>query len=113
MIKRDELGKADFSDVAEPGVEPMAQIYPGEHLADYLKGAGVSQYRLATSIHVSPRRINEIVHGKRAITADTAVRLARFFGTSAMFWMNLQSAYELEKAMEAAGDLDDIKGVAA
>jgi len=65
---------------------------------------GISQNRLARDIGVPPRRINEIVHGKRAVTADTALRLARYFGTSEAFWMGLQADYELEEARERLGD---------
>lgn len=76
--------------------ELIDPIHPGEVLMeDFIKGFGITQNKLAVSIGVPPRRINEIVHGKRGITADTAVRLARYFGTSAEFWMNLQSHYEL------------------
>src|SRR5467141_331198 len=79
----------------------LAPIHPGEVLAgDFLNGLGISQYRLAQDISVPPRRINEIVHGKRAITADTALRLARYFGTSERFWLNLQSRYDLEVEKE-------------
>ncbi len=75
----------------------MLPAHPGEVLnEEYLKPLSVSQYRLAVAIGVSPRRINEIVHGQRRISADTALRLARFFGTSERFWMNLQSRYDLE-----------------
>ena len=71
-------------------------IHPGEVLMeDFIEGFGITQNKLATAIGVPPRRINEIVHGKRGITADTAVRLAKYFGTSAEFWMNLQSHYKL------------------
>lgn len=74
-------------------IEP---IHPGEILMeDFIEGFGITQNRLAVSIGVPPRRINEIVHGKRGISADTAIRLARYFGTSEEFWMNLQSNYEL------------------
>ena len=74
-------------------IEP---IHPGEILMeDFIEGFGITQNKLAVSIGVPPRRINEIVHGKRGITADTAIRLARYFGTSEEFWMNLQSNYEL------------------
>lgn len=74
-------------------IEP---IHPGEILmGDFIQGFGITQNKLAVSIGVPPRRINEIVHGKRGITADTAVRLAKYFGTSAELWMNLQSQYEL------------------
>ena len=78
-------------------------IHPGEHLAEYLDEYGISQYRLAQSIHVSPRRINEIVHGKRRITADTALRLGRFFGIGAQFWLNLQTGYDLDVARQKVG----------
>jgi addiction module HigA family antidote len=75
----------------------MDPIHPGEILMEeFLEPLGVSQYRLAKDISVAPRRINEIVHGKRSITADTALRLARFFGTTERFWLNLQVRYDLE-----------------
>ena len=72
-------------------------IHPGEVLLqEYLSPLGLSQYRLAKDVSVPPRRINEIVHGKRSITADTALRLSRYFGTSERFWLNLQTRYDLE-----------------
>ena len=72
-------------------------IHPGEILMEeFLKPYNISQYRLSKDINVPPRRINEIVHGTRAVTADTALRLGKFFGTSAQFWLNLQSRYDLE-----------------
>jgi addiction module HigA family antidote len=75
----------------------MAPIHPGEVLlADFLEPLGVTQHRLAVSIGVPPRRINEIVHGKRRISANTALRLARYFGTTERFWLNLQGRYDLE-----------------
>jgi addiction module HigA family antidote len=75
----------------------MSPTHPGEILlVEYLKPLGVTQHKLAMSIGVPPRRINEIVHGKRRITADTALRLARYFDTSERFWLNLQSRYDLE-----------------
>ncbi len=80
-------------------MKKLQLVTPGEILLEeWLKPMGVSQYRLAVEIGVPPRRINEIVHGKRAITADTALRLARFFGTDAQSWLNLQSHYDMEKA---------------
>lgn len=83
-------------------IEP---IHPGEVLMeDFIEGFGITQNKLAVSIGVPPRRINEIVHGKRGITADTALRLAKFFGTSAEFWINLQSHYELACAEDLAGE---------
>ena len=72
-------------------------VHPGEILLEeFLKPYGVSQYRLARDIGVPPRRINEIVHGKRAVSVDTALRLARYFGLSERYWMNLQARYDLE-----------------
>lgn len=77
--------------------ESLAPIHPGEILLEeFLKPLGISQYRLANDIGVPPRRINEIVLGKRAITPDTALRLSRFFGLSESFWLNLQMRFELE-----------------
>ena len=77
-------------------------VHPGDVLLeDFLKPMGISQYRLAKEMNVYPRKINEIVHGKRAITADTALRLSRYFGTSAELWMNLQTLYELETTRDA------------
>lgn len=76
-------------------------IHPGEILfEDFLKPMLMSQYRLARAISVPPRRINEIIHGKRRITADTALRLGRFFAMEAQFWMNLQTRYDLEAARD-------------
>ena len=75
----------------------LPSIHPGEILIEeFLKPMGISQYRLAKDISVPPRRINEIVHGKRSISADTALRLGRFFGISPQFWLNLQTRYDLE-----------------
>ena len=83
-------------------IEP---IHPGEVLMeDFIEGFGITQNKLAVSIGVPPRRINEIVHGERGITADTALRLAKYFGTSAEFWINLQSYYDLDRAEDAAGE---------
>ncbi|SEM39767.1 addiction module antidote protein, HigA family [Syntrophus gentianae] len=79
----------------------MPPVHPGEILLeDFLKPMGITQYRLAKSISVSQRRIGEIVAGKRSITADTALRLALFFGTDAQSWMNLQTHYDLAIAEE-------------
>ncbi len=80
-------------------------VHPGEVLMeDFLKPMGISQYRLAKEMKVYPRKINEIVHGKRSVTADTALRLSRFFGTSAEVWMNLQALYDLETARDLLDD---------
>ncbi|MGO1320612.1 MAG: HigA family addiction module antitoxin [Galactobacter sp.] len=82
-----------------------APIHPGEVLMeDFIKGFGITQNKLAVSIGVPPRRINEIVHGKRAITADTALRLGRYFGIEPQFWLNLQTRYELELAQDRVAD---------
>jgi antitoxin HigA-1 len=80
-------------------------IHPGEVLQEeFLIPLGISQYRLAKETSVPPRRINEIVHGGRAISADTALRLARYFGTSERFWLNLQARYDLEKEKARLGN---------
>lgn len=80
-------------------------IHPGEILMhEYLEPMGITQYRLAKETSVPPRRINEIVHGKRAISADTALRLARFFGTTEMFWGNLQMLYDLALEKDRLAD---------
>src|ERR1035437_6145620 len=82
----------------------LANITPGEILDDdFLKPMGLSQYRVAMDIGVPPRRINEIVKGERAITADTALRLGRYFKMSGQFWLNLQAHYDLEMAEERLG----------
>jgi addiction module HigA family antidote len=82
----------------------LAPIHPGEILfEEFLEPLEISQYRLAKDISVPPRRINEIVHGQRAITADTALRLARYFGTSERFWLNLQIRYDLEVEKDRLG----------
>ena len=82
----------------------LAPIHPGEVLqAEFLEPLALSQYRLAQDLSVPPRRINEIVHGKRAITADTALRLARYFGTTDRFWLNLQARFDLEVQRDLLG----------
>lgn len=88
----------------------ITPIHPGEVLfGEFLEPLGVTQHHLAVSIGVPPRRINEIVHGKRRITADTALRLSRYFGTSDHFWLNLQTRCDLETQKDAIGrDLDHI-----
>jgi antitoxin HigA-1 len=83
----------------------MAPIHPGEILLEeFLVPLELSQYRLAKDISVPARRINEIVHGNRSISADTALRLARYFGTSETFWMNLQARYDLEVQKDVLAD---------
>lgn len=93
----------------------MAPVHPGEILLEeFLKPLTVSQYRLAKEIRVPARRINEIVHGQRRISADTALRLARFFGTSERFWINLQARYDLEVEKDRLGDaLEGIRPLSA
>jgi addiction module HigA family antidote len=82
----------------------LEPIHPGEVLlADFLEPLHLSQYRLAQDISVPPRRINEIVHGKRAVSADTALRLARYFGTTEQFWLNLQGRFDLEVQRDLLG----------
>ena len=88
----------------------LPNIHPGEVLMEeFLIPMNSSQNALARRIKVPPRRVNEIVHGKRAVTADTALRLARYFGTSPQFWMGLQADHDLEAAEQSARDLKDIK----
>lgn len=85
--------------------DKIPPIHPGEVLMeDFIEGFGITQNKLAVSIGVPPRRINEIVHGKRGITADTALRLAKYFGTSAEFWINLQTHYELDLAEDRVAE---------
>jgi len=83
----------------------LEPVHPGEVLMEeFLKPMGISQYRLAKDISVPPRRINEIVHGTRAVTADTALRLSRYFGTTERFWLNLQTQYDIEIEKDRLGD---------
>ena len=89
----------------------LKNIHPGEILFDeFLKEMDISQNRLGREIGMSPRAINEIVHGKRSITANTALRLGKFFGTSAKFWLNLQTSYDLEEAAKTI-DLKKISSI--
>ena len=96
-------------------MKKLNNIHPGEILLEeFLKPMGISQTRLANAMGVSPRRINEIVLGKRAITADTALRLAKVFGTSVQFWMGLQNEYELRETLASIQDkLDHLTSLAA
>ena len=81
-------------------------VHPGEVLKEeFLSPYEITQYRLAKDIDVPPRRINEIVHGKRSLTPDTALRLSRYFGTTAQFWLNLQTHYDLEVAADRSLDM--------
>ena len=93
----------------------ITPVHPGEILMEeFLEHLQISQNRLAVAIAVPPRRINEIVHGKRRITADTALRLARYFGTTDRFWLNLQTRYDLEVERDHLGNtLDQIEPLKA
>ena len=85
-----------------PAMKSKPSIHPGEILdEEFLKPLGISQNQLGRDLSVSPRRVNEIVHGKRSVTADTAMRLARYFGNSAGFWLGLQMDYDLEVARDS------------
>ena len=99
--------------VAEDTVMPP--VHPGEILQEeFLAPLGLSQYQLAKAVDVPARRINEIVHGQRRITADTALRLSRYFGTSERFWLNLQARYDLEIEKDRLGAaLEDIRPLSA
>jgi len=86
----------------------MTPIHPGEVLREeFLEAMGISQYRLAKDLGVSPMRVSQIVRGERAVTADTAMRLARYFGNSVDFWLGLQMQYEIETAEDESGDRID------
>ncbi|MDR0477933.1 MAG: HigA family addiction module antidote protein [Desulfobulbaceae bacterium] len=105
-IRVEDLDTIDFSDVADLSAGRAAPIHPGEILRDeFLEPLAISQYALAKAIAVPPRRINEIVHGKRGITVDTALRLARFFGTSVQLWLNLQAHYDTIMTKDKMGDV--------
>ena len=96
--------------------EKLTPVHPGEILLEeFIKPLGLSQYRLCKDISVQPRRINQIVHGERAITPETALRLSRYFGTSERYWMNLQNRYDLEMEKDRLGDrlLSEVKELSA
>ena len=90
----------------------ISPIHPGEHLAEFLEELGISQYRLAKTIGVPPRRINEIVHGCRSVTADTALRIGQALGMTPEFWLNLQRMYDLDVARNSIG-LGEIEQITA
>ncbi len=95
-------------------METLNNIHPGEVLLEeFLKPLGISQNRLARAMDVPPRRINEIVHGKRSITADTALRLAAALGTSEKFWLGLQADYDLDNARKSASGHPHIERLVA
>ena len=102
-IDRSQLAALDFSDV-ETG-ERLPAIHPGDVLLhDFIEPMGITRYRVAKGTGVPQRRIDEICSGKRGITADTALRLGRFFGMEAAFWLNLQGQYDLETTAQAMGE---------
>jgi addiction module HigA family antidote len=111
-ISREDLdaGRVDFGDIVDPAQPSLGPIHPGEHLGhEFLEPAGITAYRLAKDIGVPYSRIAAILHGERALTADTALRLARYFGNSAEFWMGLQTAYDMAVAKAQIGpELDRI-----
>lgn len=99
-ITREELesGRIDFSDVDEPDAEPLGPIHPGEFLKDWIDDHGLDAQRLARGLRVPASRIEAILAGRGGFTAELALRLSRFFGTSPEYWMNLQAHYELDLA---------------
>lgn len=106
-IKRADMdaGRVDFSDVREPRSKKIAAVHPGEVLRDeFLAPLNLTAYRLAKNIGVPQTRIAALLSGERAVTADTALRLGRFFGTSAEFWLGLQERYDLDVARATIGD---------
>lgn len=105
-ISMDDLraGRVEFGDVVEPGVARLGPVHPGEILREWLDELGLSAYALAKAIGVPVNRVTAILAGERAVTADTALRLARFFDMEAQFWMNLQTRYDLELAADLLGD---------
>lgn len=99
-----EAGRVDLGGVIDPDAAPIGPIHPGEVLrAEFLEPLGITAYRLAKATRVPVNRMTEIVNGARAVTADTALRLSRAFGTSAEFWLNLQARYDLEVARASVG----------
>jgi addiction module HigA family antidote len=104
-IRIDELNHIDFSEVIEPAGAPIAPISPGEVLrADFLEPLALSANALAGALNVPTNRITGILAARRRVSADTALRLARYFGVSADFWLGLQASYDLERAKADAGE---------
>lgn len=103
-IRIEDIEGMDFSDLAE-GRERMAPVSPGEILRhEFMEPLGLSANALARKLHVPPNRVTAILNATRSVTADSALRLGRFFGTSAEFWLNLQTRYDLETARRRIGD---------
>jgi addiction module HigA family antidote len=106
-IRREDLeaGRVDLSDVVDPAARPLAPVSPGEVLrAEFLEPLGLSAGAVARAIGVPRNRLGAIVNGSRAITADTALRLSIYFGTSAEFWLALQASYDLKRARREIGE---------
>ena len=105
VVTLEELraGKIDFSDVDDPDGKPLGPVHPGEILADWMAEEGLSANALAKALHVPHNRITAILAGKRAISMETALRLARYFGTSADLWIGLQADYDREVAQRELG----------
>jgi antitoxin HigA-1 len=106
-IKREDLeaGRVDLSDVVDPAAAPLPPVSPGEVLrAEFLEPLGLSAGALARAIGVPRNRLTGIINGKRAITADTALRLGIYFGTSAEFWLSLQASHDLKRARREIGE---------
>ena len=97
-----DAGAVDLTDTVDPAAEPLPPVTPGEILQDWMEDAGLSARALARALCVPANRITSIVNGDRAISAETAMRLGRYFGTSARFWVNLQSSYDLKVAERSA-----------
>ena len=105
-IRIEDLHLIDFSDVVDPDAPRIPPTHPGDILLhDFLEPLGMSQYALAKAIDVPPRRINEIVKGQRAVTADTDLRLCKYFGLSTGWWLRLQTHYDTEKARDTMTDI--------
>jgi addiction module HigA family antidote len=105
-IRIEDIKQSDYSDVIDTGAVHVPMQSPGQILLeDFLKPMGITQYRLAKAIGVSPRRIGEIIAGNRSITVDTGLRFSRFFGLSDSFWTRLQLDYDIEKAKQVLADV--------
>jgi len=112
MIKREDLDTTDFSDVSDG--ETLKPVTPGEVLASFLEDYEITPYRLAKDTGMAPTRPGEIINKGRAITADTALRLGKYFGNKPAFWMSLQSQYDTESVIIIIGDeLENIKTIAS
>lgn len=110
-ISFEQAKHLDYSDVTHPNVGKRLPTHPGAYLKyEFLEELGLSAYALARATHMPDSRISEIINGRRSITADTALRLGKYFGTSAQFWLNLQNHYDLEMARrDLADDIDTIE----